>query len=961
MASKLIIDRIPPDMHVDEKGNIVWTPRLIDFNSVAYSRGHVVTSDEFNTELIKQTYQGNYNTDTISVLIGLYNDLKTDVTNTANTANTNAATALSRVNIAEANSIEALGTANDALTTSTEALSDAQAAVNASVEAVTTSENALNISESAMSLAEDASDRADAAVLDAEEAMRIAEVANNVSIGAEEIALTANSLSNIANTNASTALSTAENAFETSTEAKSIANAAAYTAGNASTTANTASTNASTALSTAYSADTNATQALTNSSTALSVANNASTTANAAKQESANAISVANAANTKSDNAVNSANQAVNTASEALKNVTESLGTQVTVGGQLVKTFNADSKLDVWSQAEVLTGRTYDLNDLFYENRDGRFICHALEDANNCSRKPEENINGFTLESHFIMKGENPSYRTYIQNYESVNGKWYRTSSQEGTGIEPIWSEWKKLVTPEGSVASATAATKATQDGDGKVIKNTYTKLDGSNYFVRLAQPSDNGGAVGFRHIATCYLGNWSHKALSLIIKSRHSGTGLLTIGIATHGSITNNLIGSIKFYGSTDATIKANSWKMICDTISGEVKVYWRYWDGDYCEIKVLDNNGFTTLWNDGEWLTTEPTTGENQVEYLTLSYDKEYLPLTGGTLTGNITAPSITIANNDHKYLTFTTADGTSMGRFRGASDETGMIAEFDRFLFANKSNGNRIWIEPATLEFRPETDNTYTVGTSSKRFASGYFAGTVSANLLGGNAVYDRTSINALTAASTWANNTRVPTINTIAYWDGRYQTTSNASNLAYCKHGALGTMATKTATTKNLTLNGGTALPVYATNTTAMSWYAPTAAGTSGQILKSNGSGAPTWGTVKVYQHTVNLKLDQYRIFLTIINNSATAFTTATLQKYLHSNGFTSTNKDTLGWYPCSGGTTGGGATFWGISSNNSESSGTLCIMYSFYNTNGQTTTKAMTAINDIVTTVTAAVS
>lgn len=53
------------------------------------------------------------------------------------------------------------------------------------------------------------------------------------------------------------------------------------------------------------------------------------------------------------------------------------------------------------------------------------------------------------------------------------------------------------------------------------------------------------------------------------------------------------------------------------------------------------------------------------------------------------------------------------------------------------------------------------------------------------------------------------------------------------------------ATKNSTTKNLTLNGGTALPVYATNTTAMSWYAPTAVGSNNQILKSNGSGAPTW--------------------------------------------------------------------------------------------------------------------
>ena len=98
------IDRIPPDMHVDEKGNITWTPRLIDFKAAIYSRGHVVTSDEFTTELLKQTYQGNYNTDTISVLVNLYNDLQTSVKGTVTEANTNAATALSRANIAESNS-----------------------------------------------------------------------------------------------------------------------------------------------------------------------------------------------------------------------------------------------------------------------------------------------------------------------------------------------------------------------------------------------------------------------------------------------------------------------------------------------------------------------------------------------------------------------------------------------------------------------------------------------------------------------------------------------------------------------------------------------------------------------------------------------------------------------------------------------------------------------------------------
>jgi hypothetical protein len=36
----------------------------------------------------------------------------------------------------------------------------------------------------------------------------------------------------------------------------------------------------------------------------------------------------------------------------------------------------------------------------------------------------------------------------------------------------------------------------------------------------------------------------------------------------------------------------------------------------------------------------------------------------------------------------------------------------------------------------------------------------------------AIVDRTSVNALTASTTWAANTGIPTVNLIAHWDGRY---------------------------------------------------------------------------------------------------------------------------------------------------------------------------------------------
>ena len=121
------IDRIPPDIHFNENGEIVWTPRLIDFNARAYTRGHTVTADEFNTELIKQTYQGNYNTDTISVLTRLYG-----------TVNRNSVVALEKATTAESVSKQALEDVTKVLDSVTDITERAETAVERAEETLAT-------------------------------------------------------------------------------------------------------------------------------------------------------------------------------------------------------------------------------------------------------------------------------------------------------------------------------------------------------------------------------------------------------------------------------------------------------------------------------------------------------------------------------------------------------------------------------------------------------------------------------------------------------------------------------------------------------------------------------------------------------------------------------------------------------------------------------------------------------
>lgn len=105
---------------------------------------------------------------------------------------------------------------------------------------------------------------------------------------------------------------------------------------------------------------------------------------------------------------------------------------------------------------------------------------------------------------------------------------------------------------------------------------------------------------------------------------------------------------------------------------------------------------------------------------------------------------------------------------------------------------------------------------------------------------------------------ATDIYIPTVNTLAYWNGRYNNSS--SNLTYCNKGAFGDAVTYGVddATANGALGTGTGLTtersVYyglvtvnnASQTRATGIYAPTSAGTANQILvSSGGTSAPTW--------------------------------------------------------------------------------------------------------------------
>lgn len=67
-----MIDRINPQINIDDAGNITWVPSFVDYNPTLFYRGKTVTNDEFNQLFLQRTYQANYLSDSLNELLNNY-------------------------------------------------------------------------------------------------------------------------------------------------------------------------------------------------------------------------------------------------------------------------------------------------------------------------------------------------------------------------------------------------------------------------------------------------------------------------------------------------------------------------------------------------------------------------------------------------------------------------------------------------------------------------------------------------------------------------------------------------------------------------------------------------------------------------------------------------------------------------------------------------------------------------
>lgn len=193
------------------------------------------------------------------------------------------------------------------------------------------------------------------------------------------------------------------------------------------------------------------------------------------------------------------------------------------------------------------------------------------------------------------------------------------------------------------------------------------------------------------------------------------------------------------------------------------------------------------------------------NSTAYAAASHTHSYLPLSGGTMTGNLSVKPSSGSGTIQLYYN-----------------------EYISGYISGISNG---------ISILPAENNSGTIGSSTYKFSSIY--ATTLHGALSGNA-------STATALTTSAGSATQP----VYFSDGKpvacTYTLGTASAKSYTDSSSASAISTGTSlvTERDVyyglpTINGSH------TYTSSTSIYAPTSVGTSGYILKSGGSGAPSW--------------------------------------------------------------------------------------------------------------------
>lgn len=170
-----------------------------------------------------------------------------------------------------------------------------------------------------------------------------------------------------------------------------------------------------------------------------------------------------------------------------------------------------------------------------------------------------------------------------------------RFMSTVATGVSPL------------IVSSNTLVNNLNADLLDGYHQSSFLRADGVNQYVTLF--GGDGNNEGYRLVFEgTVTGGWSINSMTLLVNSRHAGTGMISIVFQTTNQESTSYVGSLNYYGSTIA-LGDTVWRLFYNTTTKKVRLFWRFYDYSDCQVSILNRRGIITNISNRTWYTTIPS----------------------------------------------------------------------------------------------------------------------------------------------------------------------------------------------------------------------------------------------------------------------------------------------------------------------------------------------------------------
>ena len=342
------------------------------------------------------------------------------------------------------------------------------------------------------------------------------------------------------------------------------------------------------------------------------------------------------------------------------------------------------------------------------------------------------------------------------------------------TGLDTTTNNVIKLTRANGGTVQKTInnvahATSATIASSANKINPTLSLTGG------------DGNTSGYRLVATISIAAWGNYRGVFVVKSRHTGGGILTVSVGCNTSPVSQSDGyfEIKYWGPTSSgkIIEQDSWQGYISSDGTKGYLFWKYNDYNTCYVTQLSSD-FSL--SNGTWMTSIPTSYGARKSLTSINYASDSAALGGSSLqnildkvnttsgSGNAFTSIDTATNNivkltranggtvqktiDNVSHASTSSYSSNSGQLQGhtiAAVSSGSSATFSNHI---PYIGESVLEIARYIDFHGDgTSRDYSTrldaGTPSKLIVSGPSASTVTASYFEGNAK----NANALSGSS------------------------------------------------------------------------------------------------------------------------------------------------------------------------------------------------------------------